>query len=211
MPDSPNPAPNPAPNPDRPFLERVEQLLLPVDAWGELRRGARAAAVTLILFEEGSAWHVPFVNRRPDLPSHGGQVALPGGTLKPGEAAWAAAQREAAEEVGVAEGTLRPLGAGTPIYASVSNFHVVPFVAHLAGPRPAWIHDQRELEGVFEVPLAKLLAEEHWIEAAPDQPERWIGRHFPWQDRVIWGLTARILQDLLPPIREALTAAGVPA
>lgn len=186
------------------FLDRLAGRLLPVEGWGEPRRGARGAAVTLILFEHQGGWHVPFVNRRADLPSHPGQVALPGGTIKPGEGAWQAARREAAEEIGVAGASLRPLGAGADLYASVSNFHVVPFVAHLEGPRPQWVHDQRELDGAFEVPLERLLADEHWLDADPDQPERWLGRHFPWQDRIIWGLTARILQDLLPRIRASL-------
>jgi len=34
---------------------------------------------------------------------------------------------------------------------------VVPFLAHLPDPVPAFIHDRRELEGVIEIPLERLL------------------------------------------------------
>src|SRR5262249_51512511 len=110
-----------------PFLERIERLFSPVEAWGEFRRGARPAAVTFILYDLHGRWMVPFVRRRGDLPDHRGQVALPGGGVRPGESAWQAAEREVEEEIGVPFGRLRPLGAGEPIYAAVTNFSVVPF------------------------------------------------------------------------------------
>src|SRR5215469_11710290 len=97
------------------FLARIEQLFSPVDAWGEFRRGARPAAVTFVLFERDGAWMVPFVRRRADLRDHPGQVALPGGGVHEGESAWAGAEREVAEEIGVSAGRLQPLGAGDPI------------------------------------------------------------------------------------------------
>lgn len=175
--------------------------LAPIDGWGGFRLGARPAAVVAALFQEEGEWMLPFVARRNDAPDHPGQVALPGGRVKPGEGAWAAAARECAEEVGVAEATLRPLGAGRPIYASVTNYSVVPFVAVVDGPRPAFVHQESELDAVIEIPLLELLREEAWMMADPGS---WLGQHFPWQDRIVWGLTARILDDLLPRFRAAL-------
>ena len=172
-----------------------------MDGWGSFRVGARPAAVVAALFEDGGQWHLPFVARRNDAPDHPGQVALPGGRVKSDESAWAAAARETAEEIGADPGTLEPLGAGDPIYAAVSNYSVVPFVAIVDGPRPAFVHQASELDAVIEIPLLQLLAEEGWMEADPGS---WLGRHFPWQDRIVWGLTARILADLLPRFRAAL-------
>lgn len=192
----------PAKSPPDRFLERLADRLEPVDAWGSFRRGAREAAVAAVLYKRHGEWHLPFVARRPDLPSHPGQVALPGGGVKPGEVAWAAAAREVEEEVGVAARHLRPLGAGAPIYAAVTNFSVVPFVAHLDhAEEVSFVHDARELEGVLEVPLIRLLTDDEWLEA----PEPWMGRYFPVEERTIWGLTARILADLLPRFRAALS------
>lgn len=191
--------------PGNPFLDALRQRLLPVDGWGRFRVGARPAAVVAALFQDAGEWQLPFVARRPDAPDHPGQVALPGGGVRAGEGVWAAAARECAEEIGVAAPSLRPLGAGAPLYAAVTNFHVVPFVAVLEGPRPAFVHQEAELEEVFEIPLRDLLAEAGWQEA---EPPSWLGRHFPWRQRVVWGLTARLLADLLPRFREALAAAA---
>ena len=138
----------------RELLESLEQLFKPVDGWGEFRKGARPAAVTFILYRQADRWMVPFVRRRADMRDHPGQVALPGGGVKPGESAWEAAQREVAEEIGVPVGRMVPLGAGDPIYAAVTNFSVVPFVAYLPGPVESFVHDERELEGVLAVGFA---------------------------------------------------------
>jgi 8-oxo-dGTP pyrophosphatase MutT (NUDIX family) len=182
------------------FLSRTEQLFTPIDSWGEFRRGARPAAVTFILYDAGGSWRVPFVRRRADLPDHPGQVALPGGGVRAGESAWEAAQREVAEEIGVPVGRLRPLGAGRPIYAAVSNFSVVPFVAHLPDPVPAFVHDERELEGVLEIPLDRLLDDGAWLTSG----EPWRFRYLAHEESVVWGLTERIVAGLAPKLREAL-------
>ena len=184
--------------------DAMRQHLLPVDAWGSFRVGARRAAVVAALFRHDDAWWIPLVARRSDAPDHPGQVALPGGRVRDGEGAWEAGARETAEEIGVAAGSLRPLGAGMPIYTAVSNYSVVPFVALVEGPRPAFAHQVSELEAVIEIPLLRLLAEDGWLDA---EPPSWLGRHFPWDSRIVWGLTARILGDLLPRFRAALAEA----
>jgi 8-oxo-dGTP pyrophosphatase MutT (NUDIX family) len=182
-----------------PFLTRLGGLLRPVDGWGDFRRGARTAAVTAVLYQHGGEWRVPFVLRRDDLPDHPGQVALPGGRVKAGEGAWEGAGREVAEEIGARADDLVPIGAGPPIYAAVTNYSVVPFVAWLAEPDPRFVHDSRELVGVLEVPLEPLLDDDAWLQAADPR----FGRYFLWEGNTVWGLTARILADLLPSFRQA--------
>lgn len=184
------------------FPARLEHLFHPVEDWGEFRRGARPAAVAFVLYESGGRWHVPFVRRRADLPDHPGQVALPGGGVKEGETAWAAAQREVAEEIGIPAGRLLPLGAGDSIYASVSNFSVVPFVAHLPGSPPIFVHDARELDGVLEIPLDRLLDDSEWLES----PDPWRFRYLAHEESVVWGLTERIVAGLAPKLKKALEA-----
>jgi 8-oxo-dGTP pyrophosphatase MutT (NUDIX family) len=185
------------------FLTRLEHLFYPIDAWGTFRPGARRAAVVFVLYQAGGRWQVPFVRRRADLRDHPGQVALPGGGLKEGESPWGAAQREVAEEISVPTGHLVPLGAGEPIYTSVSNFSVVPFVAHLPAPVPAFVHDHTELEGVLEIPLDRLLDDSAWLQSA----DPWHFRYLAHEEAVVWGLTERIVAGLAPKLRQALEAA----
>ncbi|HEY8815998.1 MAG TPA: CoA pyrophosphatase [Candidatus Dormibacteraeota bacterium] len=182
------------------FLARLERLFNPVEQWGEFRRGARKAAVVFVLYEAGGRWEVPFVRRRADLRDHPGQVALPGGGVHEGESAWQAAEREVSEEIGVPRGRLVPLGAGEMIYAAVSNFSVVPFVAHLPGPVAEFVHEPSELEGVLQIPLETLLDDGAWLESAGP----WRYRYLAHEDSVVWGLTERILAGLAPKLREAL-------
>ena len=186
----------------RELLESLEQLFKPVDGWGEFRKGARPAAVTFILYRQADRWMVPFVRRRADMRDHPGQVALPGRGVKPGESAWEAAQREVAEEIGVPVGRMVPLGAGDPIYAAVTNFSVVPFVAYLPGPVESFVHDERELEGVLAIPLDRLLDDSAWLES--DSP--WRFRYLAHEESVVWGLTERIVYGLAPKLRQALAA-----
>jgi 8-oxo-dGTP pyrophosphatase MutT (NUDIX family) len=182
------------------FLDRLQTILKPVDGWGEFRKGARCAAVVFVLYQLEGRWTVPFVRRRADLRDHPGQVALPGGGVEPGESAWEAAQREVAEEIGVPAGRLAPLGAGDVFYAAVTNFSVVPFVAHLPAPVEAFVHDPQELEGVFSISLERLLDDSAWL--VSDEP--WRFRYLEHDESVVWGLTERIVYGLAPKLREAL-------
>ncbi|HEV2141283.1 MAG TPA: CoA pyrophosphatase [Candidatus Dormibacteraeota bacterium] len=183
-----------------PFLTRLEHLFRPVEAWGEFRKGARPAAVVFVLYRQGGRWMVPFVRRRSDLRDHPGQVALPGGGVQEGESAWEAAQREVAEEIGVAVGRLVPLGAGDPIYAAVTNFSVVPFVAFLPDTVESFVHDEHELVGVLAIPLEKLLDDSAWLESTSP----WRFRYLTHEESTVWGLTERIVYGLSPKLREAL-------
>lgn len=179
---------------------RLERLFKPVDDWGDFRRGARSAAVVFVLYRQAERWMVPFVRRRADLRDHPGQVALPGGGVQTGESAWAAAQREVSEEIGVPVGRLVALGAGDPIYTSVSNFSVVPFVAYLPEPVESFVHDASELEGVLAIPLDRLLDDSAWQET----DDTWRFRYLAHEESVVWGLTERIVSGLAPRLRQGL-------
>jgi hypothetical protein len=82
----------------------------------------------------------------------------------------------------------------------VTNFCVVPFVARLKRPDTIFNHDPGELVGVLEVPLERLLDRSAWVVGQ----QEWVGEFFEWEGSTIWGLTGRILADLLPRFREAL-------
>jgi hypothetical protein len=93
-----------------------------------------------------------------------------------------------------------PLGAGDPIYAAVTNFSVVPFVAHLPDPVESFVYDEHELTGLLAIPLDRLLDDSAWLES--ESP--WRFRYLTHGESTVWGLTERIVYGLAPKLREAL-------
>jgi 8-oxo-dGTP pyrophosphatase MutT (NUDIX family) len=156
----------------------------------------RDAAVLVPLFvEAGEIWTL-LTERSIDLPHHKGQIAFPGGGRELGEDMWQAALREAEEEVGLAPASVVRLGeldqAETP-----TGYRIVPCVGAIPQAFAPRI-DRGEISEVFSLPLTALarpnLIEDHVVSIdGVDTSLRiyHVGR------RQVWGLTARILQNLL--------------
>jgi 8-oxo-dGTP pyrophosphatase MutT (NUDIX family) len=116
--------------------------------------------------------------------------------LEAGEGPWEAALREAEEEVGIAPGRVVRLGhldeAETP-----TGFRIIPCVGAVPFPVETEI-DRREIDEVFPVPIRAFadptLVEERAV--LVDGSERRI-RLYHIGSRPVWGLTARIVQNLL--------------
>jgi 8-oxo-dGTP pyrophosphatase MutT (NUDIX family) len=120
------------------------------------RRSAAVAAV-LLPDDEGRAAFL-LTRRAPGLRAHGGQWALPGGRIDPGESATRAALRELAEEVGLVLEEAAVLGC-LDDYPTRSGFVVTPVVAW-AGPVAALRANPAEVASIHRVPLADLDAPE---------------------------------------------------
>ncbi len=171
---------------------------------------ARPAAVLVALFEdededEGEA-RVVLTVRSDRLRSHRGEVAFPGGRLDPGESVEAAALREAHEEVRLDPASVSLVGRLTPMPTVSSNTVMTPVVASLDA-RPALVPAPDEVDRVFDVALADLVAEGAFREelwSVPGRPgsDGRPGGEFPvWfftaGGELIWGATARVLTELL--------------
>lgn len=156
----------------------------------------KPAAVLCGLRLAPEGWQVLLTRRSAGLPSHGGQVAFPGGRIEAADAsAVAAALREAEEEVGIAAEFVEPLGF-LPPYATISSYCVYPLVARLH-PGYTLKPEQGEVDLIFEAPLTL------FTDPALRRVERrqWRGRM--WQSHVfehegqrIWGATAAMLVAL---------------
>ena len=155
----------------------------------------RAAVLVPLDVDAGELWTI-LTKRAESLPHHKSQIAFPGGGLELGEDAWTAALRESHEEVGIDPSTVLRLGqldeAGTP-----SGFRIVPCVGSVRFPLSMEINEG-EIEEQFSVPVLAF-ANPNMVEdrlVLIDGVERMIriyhvGRH------QVWGLTARILQNLM--------------
>jgi 8-oxo-dGTP pyrophosphatase MutT (NUDIX family) len=156
----------------------------------------RSAAVLVPLYvDAGELWTI-LTKRTDTLPSHPSQIAFPGGGRELKEDLWGAALREAHEEIGLDPKTVLRLGeldeGETP-----AGFRVVPCVGavpHTFQPQP----NAGEIAEVFSLPLTAF-ANPRLVEERPvkiNNVERML-RIYYVGGRQIWGLTARILQNLL--------------
>lgn len=94
--------------------------------------------------------------RRHDLPSHAGEVSLPGGAVDRGDTdEVAAALREAWEEVALEPDRVRVAGSLDEVWIPVSNFLLHPVVGTVAD-RPTLVPHDAEVAAVVELPLAAL-------------------------------------------------------
>lgn len=165
---------------------------------GDLIEGApdagREAAVLVAVTDRPNPG-VLLTVRREHMRIHPGQVSFPGGRLDPGEDAFAAALREAEEEIGLPPGRVEIWGAADQ-YRTVTGFAVTPVLGLVPADLPLAPHEH-EVADWFEAPLSFLLDPANQQRMSAEFQGR--TRHYyqiDWQDRRIWGATAAMLVNL---------------
>jgi 8-oxo-dGTP pyrophosphatase MutT (NUDIX family) len=169
----------------------------------ELPGPGRRAAVLLVLFDRRGEAHLLLTKRSDSVPSHPGQISLPGGVVEPGDASPRdAALRETEEELGIPPAALRVVGELDDVTTMVSGFIVRPVLAVADGPL-APVASDAEVARVLEVPVADLLRADAALPAEPAP----LALRYPLDDEDVWGATARILRIFSRVTRCALAGA----
>jgi 8-oxo-dGTP pyrophosphatase MutT (NUDIX family) len=142
-----------------------------------------------------------FTRRTEHLPRHAGEISFPGGLVDDADRDLrATALRELEEELGVAPERVEVLGALPPVHTTVSGILVVPFVGML-GVHEAFLPSEEEIAEVLEFPLAALAAAEAEV-TWPVGDHVYRGFAYEMPGATIWGLTARVLHELLQILRK---------
>lgn len=166
-------------------------------------RDARYGAVLILLLpprragslteEAGPA--VPLIARIDDGTAHGGQIGLPGGGFEEGDDfPVGTALREAEEEIAASPEKVAVLGRLTPLYISVSNYHITPVVGTYAGrgedfrPNPAEV-DAVVLTGVDEMIAGRTMRTVDARGLALRVPA------YVTDTAAVWGATAMMLSE----------------
>lgn len=150
------------------------------------------AAVLIALIRRPEGHTVLYTERSPDLRSHSGQVAFPGGKVDAQDKdVAAAALREAFEEVGMEPGDATVVGF-MPTYFTGTNYLITPVVATVE-PSGPFVPNPGEVHSVFEVPLQRIMLPEAYGEFRIKRDGR---EHRSWQidhdGHRIWGITANL-------------------
>lgn len=187
---------------EHPVIARIRERLaghIPVeDGTSE----ARAAAVAIILRPRNSDVDVLFIKRAEyHLDPWSGQVAFPGGRQEPGDAdLLGTALREIREEIGVdLSHEFQLLGRLDDLHSQtvkLPNVFVRPYVIAIADT--AGFQLSHEVAEAFWIPLSFLRTVSNWQQTSVSaRGLDFDVRACVFEGKIIWGMTERILTQLL--------------
>lgn len=178
-------------------------------------------SVLIPIVKIGESFHILFEVRGQNM-SQPGEICFPGGRAEVNELPVDTAIRETMEELLLQREQIEVIG---PLDLLITPFNLLihPYVGILKGIQPASIgYNPQEVASIFLVPLEELLGQEPLyhqmaMDFSPDEtfPYHLIaqGEQYPWkkgkysvyfyryQDKIIWGITAKILKNFLDLLR----------
>ena len=160
--------------------------------------GLVPSAVLLPLYYKEGQYYLLFIKRTEKVREHKGQISFPGGAYEEeDETLLNTALRESAEEIGLALGEVEILGELDDTATKTSDYVISPFVALIPWPYQ-FKADEDEVDEIIEVPISVLLDKDcRRQETEIIDGEVVTLYYYHYQGRVIWGATARILNQFL--------------
>jgi 8-oxo-dGTP pyrophosphatase MutT (NUDIX family) len=186
----------------RSILSARRPVTLPAGS-GTVRR--HAAVLVPLLCREGD-WAVLFTKRTDKVAHHKGQISFPGGAVEAHDPSPLQAMlRESEEEIGVKPEALDILGSLDEAATMASNFIIHPFV----GVVPygyAFEINSFEVESILTVPLHIFLSftGEPRVREVLYQGKTYRSPVFAFEGEVIWGATARVMENFVAVVGSKL-------
>jgi 8-oxo-dGTP pyrophosphatase MutT (NUDIX family) len=161
--------------------------------------GVAAVLAPVFRDDEGDLRLVLIV--RTDRGHHGGQLAFPGGRVDADDASYlSAALREAHEEIGLDPAVVQVVAELPNVRSGPTNLEVFPFLGRIPAGldfRPS----PHEVDGVLTPTVEELWdpsIRRELLFTSARWPEGLLVDGIPVGSRVLWGMTLRLLDDLVP-------------
>ena len=165
---------------------------------------ARECGVLVLFYIKQDELYLVLMQRPNYEGAHSGQVSFPGGKREASDKDIIhTALREANEEVGVVMDDVDVVGRLSDVYIPVSNFNVSPIVGFV-NYHPQFVIDAREVEELIELKLSDLTDVRELTTSKITLPNKTVIKapSFNFNDKVIWGATALMLNELRWVLKE---------
>ena len=156
------------------------------------------AAVLLPIYYKQDQYYILFTKRTETVKEHKAQISFPGGAYHEGDGTLLnTALRECAEEIGLMADQVEVLGELDDIVTETSSYIVSPFVGVIPWPYQFKVNGV-EVEEIIEVPISALVGKGCLsLETKVIDGKAVTSYFYHYQERVIWGATAKILHQFL--------------
>ena len=157
-----------------------------------------SSAVLVPVYRKQGQYHILFIQRTEKVKDHKGQISFPGGAYEEQDGTLQnTAIRESEEEIGLMPGDIEILGELDDLMTIGTNYVISPYDAIIPWPY-AFKVDQWETEEIIEVPISALLKKDCLRRESGVLEGRVVKTYFyHYQEKVIWGATARIVKQFL--------------
>lgn len=159
---------------------------------------SQQVAATLLLLAPrsvGTSFDIVLTKRTQKVDTHKGQISLPGGFWESEDQSWEeTALRESFEEIGVPQHLVKILGILKPVLTG-NQVSIIPIVGLQTSPVSYKINSE-EVERIIFLPAEELLRQglKPVVALEGSFKIESVGLH--WENELIWGATARILEQL---------------
>jgi len=158
--------------------------------------GYAPSAVLVTILRGADQDQLLFTRRTEQVEHHKGQISFPGGRQDPGESLRQTALRETHEEVGIKPADIRIVGQLDDTWTP-TRYLIRPFVGLVTYPYDFAVN-RAEIDDLIVVPMARALCPDRYEECEMHHEGRSaVVPYFHIDGTIIWGATARILQQFL--------------
>lgn len=158
-----------------------------------------ADASVLIAITKETQPKILLTKRASHLNKHAGEVSFPGGKREPNDTDdIGVALRETAEEIGLIPSSVELLGE-LAVQTSKYGLSVKPIVGFIPVNSPL-VAEPNEIERIFFIDLAELLTAEFMPYQITYAGQQLRVPSFQLEGEIIWGLTAKMLVDLMQQV-----------